>query len=194
MLDTLRAVASRQSSSGQKGKQMRRLLRSVLLALVAMALLAMITIFSLDAAGKLPYRLYLVHTDSMVQTIRPGSLVLVHENRYHVGQVITFKVNGLIVTHRLMAIHPNGTIVTKGDANPTVDPWRATKADIIGGVVRTIPTVGYVWFFIFMTWEGPVSILLAITFFVLLWLIPRRRERASPDQPLPKPGSTVSVG
>src|SRR5665213_2625591 len=181
MLDTLRAVTNCQSSSRQKGKQMRRLLKSVLLALVAMALLAMITIFSLDAAGKLPYRIYLVHTDSMVQTIRPGSLVLVRENQYHVGQVITFKVNGLIVTHRLIAIHPNGTIVTKGDANPTVDPWRATKADIIGGVVRTIPMVGYVWFFIFMTWEGPVSILLAIFFFVMLWLIRRSLNSASPD-------------
>ena len=173
---------------------MRRLFRSVLLALVAVALLATIALFSLDAAGKLPYRIYLVHTDSMVQTIRPGSLVIVRDNQYHVGQVITFKVNGMIVTHRLIAIHPNGTIVTKGDANPTIDPWSATKADIIGGVVRTIPMVGYVWFFVFMTWEGPVSILLAITFFVLLWLIPRRSKSASPDQPLPKPGSTVSVG
>ena len=172
---------------------MRRLFKSVLLALVAMALLAMITIFSLDAAGKLPYRIYLVHTDSMVQTIRPGSLVLVRENQYHVGQVITFKVNGLIVTHRLIAIHPDGTIVTKGDANRTIDPWSPTKADIIGGVVRTIPVVGYVWFFVFMTWEGPASILLALTFLVLLWVIPRRPKSAARDQPLPK-GSPVSVG
>ena len=146
-----------------------------------MALLVMIATFSLDASGKLPYKIYLVHTDSMEQTIRPGSLVLVHENQYHVGQVITFKVDGLIITHRLIAIHPNGTILTKGDANPTVDPWRATKADIIGGVVRTIPMVGYLWNFIFMTWEGPVSILLAISFFVMLWLIRRRLKSALPD-------------
>src|SRR5665213_1891053 len=181
MLDTLRAVTNCQSSSRQKGKQMRRLLKSVLLALVAMALLAMITIFSLDAAGKLPYKIYLVHTGSMEQTIRPGSLVLVRENQYHVGQVITFKVDGLIVTHRLIAVHPNGTILTKGDANRTADPWRATKADIIGGVVRTIPGVGYVWNFIFMAWEGPVSILLAMSFFVMLWLILRRLKSAPPE-------------
>jgi signal peptidase len=181
MRGALRAVSNRQSSSAQKGKQMRRLFRSALLALVAIALLVMIATFSLDAAGKLPYKVYLVHTDSMEQTIRPGSLVLVRESQYHVGQVITFKVNGLIVTHRLIAIHPNGTIVTKGDANRTADPWRATKANIIGGVVRTIPMVGYLWFFIFMTWEGPVSILLAISFFVMLWLLARRPKSASPD-------------
>jgi len=83
---------------------MRRLFRSVILALVAIVLLVMIATFSLDAAGKLPYKVYLVHTDSMEQTIRPGSLVLVREDQYHVGQVITFKVNGLIVTH-LSLIH-----------------------------------------------------------------------------------------
>jgi signal peptidase len=148
--------------------------------LAVIVILAMVTTFSLFAAGKLPYKLYLIHTPSMGKTIPPGSVVLVREHQYHVGQVISFRVNGLTVTHRLIAINPSGTITTKGDANPTVDPWIATKSDIIGSVVRTSPILGYFWVFLFLNWHGPVSILLFILSLILMWMIYKEPSRAPP--------------
>jgi len=158
-----------------------KLVKRVFLSLLAMVLLLMIATFSLYDAGKLPYRAYLIHTNSMGQTIRPGSIVLVREHQYHVGQVISFRVNKGVVTHRLIAVHSDGTIITKGDANPTIDPWRASKANIIGGVVRTFPMVGYLWFFMFMTWQGPVSILLLLFFSTMLWLISKKSKKVPTD-------------
>ena len=118
---------------------MIRLLKSVLLVSV----LVVIVTFSLCASGVLPFKSYLIHTGSMGQTITPGSVVLVREHQYHVGQIVTFVADGSIVTHRLMAINSNGIITTKGDANSTVDPWDIPRSKIIGGVVYTIPVIGY---------------------------------------------------
>lgn len=160
---------------------MLRIFKPALLALVAAVSLALITTLSLFAAGAFPYRVYLIHTGSMGKTIPSGSLVLVREHQYHVGQAVTFIENDATVTHRLTAINADGIITTKGDANPTVDPWRIPKRFIIGGVVRTVPVLGFLWAYIFMTWQGPASILLFIAGMVMLWLIAKESDSVQPE-------------
>ena len=78
-------------------------------------------------------RTYVVHTGSMTPAIPIKSAVLVEERSYHVGQVISFRESGAVVTHRFVGLNPDGTLITKGDANTTVDPWKTTRADVIGG-------------------------------------------------------------
>jgi len=159
---------------------MLRLFKRFTLILVSLVILSMVATAGLYATGKLPYKAYLVHTGSMGQTIPPGSVVLVRDHQYRVGQVITFKVGAAIVTHRLIAIKTNGDITTKGDANPTVDPWTANKADIIGGVVRTSPLLGYVYVYLFMGWRGPASILLLAFTIIMAWLLFKELNKAPP--------------
>lgn len=160
---------------------MFKFFKPALFVLVAAVILTLVTTFCLYAAGAFPYRVYLIHTGSMGKTIPSGSLVLVREHQYQIGQVVTFVENGATVTHRLIAINAAGIITTKGDANPTVDPWRIPKRFIIGGVVRTVPVLGFLWAYIFMTWQGPASILVFIIGMVLLWLIAKESDSAQPE-------------
>jgi signal peptidase len=115
-----------------------------------------------------PYKLYVVHTGSMGQTIPSRSAVIVHMGEYHTGQVISFRVNGEVVTHRLMAIRSDGTITTKGDANTTVDPWHPPKENIIGGVVMAPRMLGWWLYYLFRS-IGGISVLAAIALICLLW-------------------------
>lgn len=90
---------------------------------------------------KLPYSLRVITTGSMNNA---GSLVVIHNRHYEVGQPVTFKANGEIVTHRLLSVDGYGLATTKGDANRSEDPWHVPTSNIIGGVVVTVPWLGAV--------------------------------------------------
>jgi signal peptidase len=85
-------------------------------ALVAFGLLAV-------ALLSLPFQLYAVRTGSMEPTFGPRALVVVHKNELVLGQPISFAHNGDVITHRLVSVNADGTLVTRGDANETPDPW-----------------------------------------------------------------------
>jgi signal peptidase len=107
------------------------------------------------------------------------------------GDVITYHppassgVGGL-VTHRIVQIGPQG-IVTRGDAEPAVDPWLFDPPDAtVPRVVYTLPWVGYLYLVIF----HPVTrVLLGCSVGLLVLLvgaeIRRRREVAAapPEDP-----------
>ena len=59
-----------------------------------------------------------------------------------VGDVIVFKIPGqnTPIVHRIVKIE-NGQIITKGDHNPTYDPWKPQK--IYGKVVGVVPFLGW---------------------------------------------------
>ncbi len=94
------------------------------------------------------YRLYVVHTGSMVPALRPGDAVLDRPapRAVHPGEVVTFSIHSgpdSVVTHRVVSV--DGSVVkTKGDANRTVDPWTLSMAQIVGTAVVLMPRVGYV--------------------------------------------------
>ncbi len=88
-----------------------------------------------------------VTTPSMYPTIPPGSEIFVQpEPSYHVGDVIEFPANGLVWAHRLVAIKPDGSYVTKGD-NPENAPDvfvpAIRKGDVIGKVVFAPHWLGF---------------------------------------------------
>lgn len=84
-----------------------------------------------------------------------------------VGEPISFYENGRIVTHRLVAVHPDGTTDTKGDANATIDPWHVSTKAIIGQVVAAPAHLGY-WLVYLRNPLGLLSILIAV---LLCWQI-----------------------
>ena len=68
--------------------------------------------------GYLPYRVYVVHTGSMYPSIPSESAVIVREHRYRVGDVVSFTEHGTVVSHRLMAIKPDGHDRHQGRCQP----------------------------------------------------------------------------
>lgn len=66
-------------------------------------------------------RIYNVETGSMEDKIHTGDyILLVKKSNYFVGDVVTYKVNGYFITHRIVKID-NDLVITKGDANNTPD-------------------------------------------------------------------------
>ena len=114
------------------------------------------------------YRLYLIDTGSMTPTIPVGSAVVVEKGSVHVGQVITFHRlgDGALVTHRFIAVRPDGTLVTKGDGNTSPDLGTIPLSNVVGHVVAAPQHVGTTIQFMFHSPSGYVFdglLLLALT-------------------------------
>ena len=115
-----------------------------------------VALFLLLAVGPhlLGYRTMTMLTGSMAPQINPGDVVLsspVAVDELTTGMVISYHIpvdDHRVVTHRIVAVEHatdgSVTVQTKGDANPTADPWKAT---LHGGtayqVHAVIPLLGY---------------------------------------------------
>lgn len=94
-----------------------------------------------------------VYSGSMAPKIAVGGLVLervVPSSSIRVGDVVTFADPfdpHKVVTHRIVRIlHARDGQVgyrTKGDANPTRDPWTLKFPPRVGKVVASVPLAGY---------------------------------------------------
>ncbi|HEX2902966.1 MAG TPA: signal peptidase I [Jatrophihabitans sp.] len=136
------------------------------------------------------YRLYVVHTGSMVPTYNPGDVVLDRPaSRPVPGEVITFRTgpgSAEVVTHRVVSVSQAGMIHTKGDANATADAW-VIQPDMVRGVaVRPLRNLGYL--LVFLRQPFGIAALATGTFALyLLWGLffgdePSATEQ-SPDPP-----------
>ena len=94
------------------------------------------------------YGLYLVRSESMSPAINMGDLIITSPVNGEVqeGDIITYELNGELVTHRVHSIED--TIVTKGDAVEDPDPWTVQDSSIQGTYLFKIPYVGYATRFI----------------------------------------------
>jgi signal peptidase len=117
------------------------------------------------------YRVYVVHTGSMIPTYNLGDIVIDKPaTQLHKGEVITFlhsATSNVIVTHRIKSIR-DGQIRTKGDANPTPDAWAITAAQVRGTVVASVPRVGYGLVFLKQP-AGIGAVMTAVLALTLLW-------------------------
>ncbi len=99
---------------------------------------------------------YNVKTGSMEDNIHVGDYVLIlRKNNYEIGDVITFKRDNYLVTHRIIK-KANGLIITKGDANNEEDgPIKyeqiVGKVIIIGGFLNAIIRYKYMLASIFIS-------------------------------------------
>lgn len=89
-------------------------------------------------------RTYAVLSGSMEPEILTGSVVFVnsHERTPEIGDVITYQMGQIKVTHRVKKIHEEG-YETAGDANELSDGEYVTEAQILGTVLFSIPYLGY---------------------------------------------------
>jgi signal peptidase I len=124
----------------------RALLRRTV-ARAALAMVASLVVWSLLPAlvGMSPR---VILSGSMEPRIHVGDVIVTREvpaATLTKGQVITVKDPdhpGRTRTHRLYRRASDGTLVTKGDANPTADSSHVTTGDVLGlGVIR-VPWIG----------------------------------------------------
>lgn len=89
---------------------------------------------------------YVVLSGSMEPTIKTGSLCFINKHakyeKIKEKDIIAFKSNGTLVTHRVDEINDDG-FVTKGDSNDTQDGSLVTKDNFVGKNIFWIPKVGY---------------------------------------------------
>lgn len=87
---------------------------------------------------------YIVLSGSMEPSIPTGSIVLVDttEKDYRIGDIISYKIEDQIVTHRIVKME-NGIYKTKGDSNEREDSVSLNRSQIIGKIKIFIPKVGY---------------------------------------------------
>lgn len=104
-----------------------------------------------------------VLTGSMSPAIEPGDLIIAKTadtDSLREGDIITFRASGsTLVTHRIIGTNPDGSFITKGDANNVEDlDLYANSQNIIGKYVLRIPKGGYIAKFI----QSPIGMILFI--------------------------------
>lgn len=100
-------------------------------------------IMNKDYSDFFGYTVFEVSTGSMAKTLNVYDIIAVKITKeVEVGDIITFKQNDELITHRIMEINGN-ELITKGDANNTEDK-AITKDAIIGKVISVYPRLG-VW-------------------------------------------------
>lgn len=77
---------------------------------------------------------------SMEPALHAGDLVLVSRGRVTRGDIALLQRPGQgAVLHRIISVHRDGAVRTRGDANPTPDPQPTNKAHVAGRVVCVVP-------------------------------------------------------
>jgi signal peptidase I len=111
---------------------------------IAMSVLAVLTIALLVVAW--PARLggsatlVFISGPSMEPTLQSEDLVIAKKrSEVHVGDVIVYRVSegpaaGQLIVHRVIGGNVTTGLTTKGDNNPTADPYRPTGKDVVGKV------------------------------------------------------------
>lgn len=121
---------------------------SLLLGLtVVLCLYVVIQVMSHGYASFGGYSVFRVVTGSMEPTIPVGAIILTDDveiTQVEVGDIVCFRaknaeIRGEIITHRVIGILENADglamLQTKGDANPAMDGYYVTQANLVGRVI-----------------------------------------------------------
>ena len=88
------------------------------------------------------YYLFQIASGSMEKNYHIGDCIVAKkQDDYKVGDVITYELDGFYITHRVHKIE-NDKIITKGDANKTLDD-AINKKDIVGKVLFKLTILSF---------------------------------------------------
>lgn len=89
-----------------------------------------------------------VLTGSMSGTLEPNDVIITRrQEKYSVGDIITFRSGSVTVTHRIVALDGDG-YRTKGDANNAPDEQTVEGEFVTGKVIFSIPKLGALILFV----------------------------------------------
>ncbi|MFT4285757.1 MAG: signal peptidase I, partial [Protaetiibacter sp.] len=88
-------------------------------------------------------QLLLVEGGSMAPALERGELVLIDTrgaDAIGAGDAVTVRQpDGTLLTHRVLAVAPDGRLTTRGDANAVQDAAAVERSAVVGAVVARIP-------------------------------------------------------
>ena len=119
-----------------------------------------------------------IKTGSMSPVAKVGDYVVIKKpkiNEIKEGDIITFLVEDILVTHRVEFILVDNDVskyLTKGDANNTTDEILVQFKNIVGKSVIVIPKLGYI--FSFMT--STIGLLIIGLLMVIMFLLPNDKK------------------
>lgn len=93
------------------------------------------------------YRTIIITGGSMAPTIGLGDAIIITRPPavLEPGMIVTLEAGGEMVTHRLVELRADGTLVTQGDANNAAEEWQPGQARIVGVCRLRVPFAGYLW-------------------------------------------------
>ena len=129
---------------------------------------------------------YAVKTPSMYPVCPVGTMIFVVPadfEDFSKGDIITYRLNNAVVTHRIYEVDAeNRTVITKGDNNNTPDGSPISERNIIGRVEFYIPYAGYLYIFA-ETVYGKVSVAAAFVILAALSVLTRSSDdEKKPDE------------
>ena len=128
----------------------KKILYVILIILIYNIILVGISYISRqDFNGIFGYKAYNITTNSMEPNINKGDIILIKkpkkEEKIKIGDVISFKNDGQIITHRIVDISDTNGVkryITKGDNNNVQDEQGLRFDQIEGKLVIKIPQLG----------------------------------------------------
>lgn len=137
-----------------------------LFVVVGFTIIIVLTIFS--SGRPFSNRLFAITSGSMRPQIPMGSLVFVKpQQRYLIGEVVTFREGSRIISHRIVSVNSRGEAKTKGDANNKADQRIIKNDQIIGQVVFSVPRLGRL--LLLLKTKVGVILLVVLPGAVLIW-------------------------
>jgi signal peptidase len=127
--------------------------------------------------------LMVVTTGSMEPILQVGDLIYVkgvEPSEIQVGDIITFRpplefISGTLITHRVVDITYDVNEVyfkTKGDNNPSVDPWTIESGEVIGRQEATFKGLGNLFLWV----KTPVGLTTMLALASLYLFLPNIRQ------------------
>jgi signal peptidase len=102
------------------------------------------------SVGVFPIYPSVIATGSMIPMIQPGDIIIVDKkadaNNLVKGQVIQFKRDNILISHRIVDIVDNDGVKcykTKGDNNSGPDTELVKPQDVKGEVIKVVPKLGW---------------------------------------------------
>lgn len=90
------------------------------------------------------YKIVVIQGSSMEPTLSAGDAIVLTPppDEIEPGMILTLEVDGKVVTHRVTEVRPDGTFVTKGDANEAADDFSGHHVRVVGEYRMRLPRLG----------------------------------------------------
>lgn len=128
------------------------------------------------------YSVIIVSSNSMAPYLNVGDIIIVdkYTSEIQVGDIVVFvDPSNRLCVHRIVEIKHSDhkeVYLTKGDGNPTPDPWYLTRSEIVGKVVFKVPGIGRLLLKV-SGLIGPMMITIGVLLVILAFTIPNPGEK-----------------
>lgn len=132
----------------QRQRKKQTILNVFFIILIVLIYSLVLIIQKADFIKIFEYQFYTISSESMSKKINKGDIVIIKQCEaleIQEGDIITFKTNSEVVTHRVKKVTNEGgkvLYITKGDNNNVEDTSYVSYNQVIGKVVNTIPNLG----------------------------------------------------